>query len=83
MVTITYERRSDKERATCILYEEPVSGMVMIELQLSSPAPGFFQASHTSAAIAEAHLDKVFPISAGWTKAVATKESSPHGPRKS
>jgi hypothetical protein len=72
MLSITYRRETDKTHsALCTINEDSVNGLVSIELQMSDrPLPRSFEARHPSVSMAEAHLDKVFPKSAGWSKSV-------------
>jgi hypothetical protein len=73
MLTITYQRDTDiAHSAVCTINEDSVNGLVSIELQMSERRmPRLFQPRHPSVSMAEAHLDKVFPKSAGWSKNVA------------
>jgi hypothetical protein len=73
MLTIMYERETDKtHRVTCAINEDSVNGLVSIDLQTSDrQIPRLFQSRHPSVSMAEAHLEKIFPKSAGWTKTVA------------
>jgi hypothetical protein len=74
ILKLTYERHTVADKAhdaTCVISEDSVTGLVSIELQTSDRRmPQFFRAHHGSMTIARAHLDKVFPKSAGWTKTV-------------
>lgn len=73
MLSIKYERETDKtHRVVCAINEDSVNGLVSIDLQTSDrQKPRLFQPRHPRVSMAEAHLDKVFPKSAGWTKTVA------------
>jgi hypothetical protein len=72
MLTIRYERETDATHsAICTITEDSVNGLVSIELEMHDRhMPRLFQPRHSSVSMAEAHLDKVFPKSAGWTKTV-------------
>jgi hypothetical protein len=73
MLTVTYRRETDTTHsAICTIKEDSVNGLVSIELEMHDrQMPRLFQPRHPSVSMAEAHLDKVFPKSAGWTKSVA------------
>ncbi len=73
MLTITYQRDTDTTHsAICTINEDSANGLVSIELKTTDrPMPRLFQPRHSSVSMAEAHLDKIFPKSAGWTKTVA------------